>query len=170
MDAWFDVVDAEDRVVRQEKRSVVHREGLLHRAIHLLVRRPDGAIFLQRRSMKKDSAPGKWAASVSGHVDAGEDYLQAALRESWEEIGLDLAVEPEELARIDACSQTGMEFVRVYLARGDEPFRLDPEEVAEGRWCSVAEVDRWMQARPGDFATSFRLVWERVRLDARLSH
>ena len=53
----FDVVDASDRVIRQERRSVVHKEGLMHRAIHVFVFNAAGQIYLQRRSMTKDSAP-----------------------------------------------------------------------------------------------------------------
>ena len=83
----FDVVDRSDNVLRQESRSVVHREELLHRAIHVFVFNKAGQIYLQRRSMGKDTAPGKWVSSCSGHVDAGEDYDEAAGRELIEEIG-----------------------------------------------------------------------------------
>ena len=33
----FDVVDANDQIIDQQPRSEVHRLGLKHRAIHLLV-------------------------------------------------------------------------------------------------------------------------------------
>ena len=77
----FDVVDENDEVIRVEKRSVVHRERLMHRAVHVFVFNRAGQLFLQRRSMTKDSAPGKWVSSCSGHVDSGEDYDVAAPRE-----------------------------------------------------------------------------------------
>ncbi|MEN8724141.1 MAG: NUDIX domain-containing protein, partial [Lentimonas sp.] len=84
----FDVVDAEDTVLRIETRSVVHREKLFHRAVHVFVFNTKGELYLQRRSMTKDTAPGKWVSSCSGHVDSGEEYDQAAPRELGEEIGL----------------------------------------------------------------------------------
>ena len=43
----FDVVDADDRVIDQQPRSEVHRLGLRHRAIHLLVFNAAGELFLQ---------------------------------------------------------------------------------------------------------------------------
>ena len=55
----FDVVDADDRVIDQQPRSEVHRLGLRHRAIHLLVFNAAGELFLQKRSMKKDCFPGR---------------------------------------------------------------------------------------------------------------
>ena len=69
-------------------RSEVHRLGLLHRAVHVLVFNSRGEIFLQKRSMTKDREPGKWDSSSSGHVDSGEDYDACAVRELREEIGL----------------------------------------------------------------------------------
>ena len=107
----FDVVDANDQVIGQQPRSEVHRLGLRHRAIHLLVFNAKGELFLQKRSMKKDCFPGTWDSSVSGHVDAGEEYGACALREPREEIGLELAAVPQRLFKIDACEATAQEFV-----------------------------------------------------------
>ena len=84
----FDVVDAQDRVVGQAPRREVHAKQLRHRAVHVLVFDEKGAVFLQKRSMGKDSCPGTWDSSCSGHLDAGEDYDAAAVRELREEIGL----------------------------------------------------------------------------------
>ena len=93
----FDVVDRSDNVLRQESRAVVHREKLLHRAIHVFVFNKAGQLYLQRRSMAKDTAPGKWVSSCSGHVDSGEDYDKAAGRELIEEIGLHNPVDLKRL-------------------------------------------------------------------------
>jgi len=84
----FDVVDEQDRVVRQEARAEVHRLRLLHRAVHILVFNARGEVYLQRRSAKKDTYPNRWTTSCVGHVDAGEDYDTAAVRELAEELGL----------------------------------------------------------------------------------
>ena len=84
----FDVVNDRDEVIDRKPRSEVHRLGLLHRAVHVLVFNSHGQIFLQKRSMKKDRQPGVWDSSASGHVDSGEDYDTTAVREVWEEIGL----------------------------------------------------------------------------------
>src|ERR1700679_1901927 len=86
----FDVVDEHDRVLHQETRDEVHRRRLLHRAVHILVFNSRGDIYAQRRSATKDTYPGRWTTSCSGHVDAGEDYNHAAFRELAEELGLEL--------------------------------------------------------------------------------
>src|SRR5215471_7635196 len=100
----FDVVDEHDHVVDRKPRNEVHRLGLMHRAVHVLVFNSRGEIFLQKRSMKKDRQPGVWDSSASGHLDSGEDYDACAVRELREEIGLSLSAAPQRLFKLAACS------------------------------------------------------------------
>ena len=157
----FDVVNDHDEVVDCQPRSEVHRRGLKHRATHVLVFNSRGEVFLQKRSMKKDRQPGVWDSSVSGHVDSGEDYDTCAVRELREEIGLSVAQTPERLFKIDACEETDQEFVWVYQCQHEGPFTLHPDEIDQGGWFTPAEVARWMQERPGDFASALLLIWRR---------
>lgn len=155
----FDVVDENDNILRQEERSIVHREKLLHRAVHVFVFNASGQLYLQRRSMTKDTAPGKWGSSCSGHVDTGEDYDTAVVRELVEEIGLE---DPAELTRVfkeTPCKQTGYEFVCVYTCQSEGPFTLDPSEVIEGRWIDLEKLNGWLERSPRDFAWSFSHLW-----------
>src|ERR1043165_1399641 len=107
----FDVVNERDEVIGRETRRTVHRTGLRHRAIHVFVFNARGDVFLQKRSMSKDSSPGLWDSSASGHLDSGEDYDACALRELREEIGLVGPVPPRRLFKVGSCTETGHEFV-----------------------------------------------------------
>jgi len=138
----------------------VHRLGLKHRAVHVLVFNSGGEIFLQKRSMKKDTAKGKWDSSSSGHVDSGEDYDACAVRELREEIGLRVAQTPERLFKIDARPETGWEFCWVYRCESEGPFELNPDEIERGEWFTPGKVTRWIVEKPEDFASAFRLVWK----------
>jgi isopentenyl-diphosphate Delta-isomerase len=171
-DEVFDVVDANDVVTGQATRREVHAKGLWHRAVHVLVFAPveSGAavnavngrrVFLQKRSMAKDTAPGRWDSSCSGHLDSGEDYLTAAVRELGEEIGLRVSG-PEaltEVLRLSATADTGWEFVRVYRTESAGPFSLHPAEIERGEWWAVEDVTRAVTERPGEFARAFRFIW-----------
>ena len=156
----FDVVDSNDQVIDQRPRSEVHRLGLQHRAIHLLVFNSKGELFLQKRSMKKDCFPGTWDSSASGHVDSGEDYDTCALREPREELGLKLEAVPERLFKVDACEETGQEFLWVYRLQHEGPFDLDAEEISEGGWFSPAQIENWITNSPIEFAPAFILIWQ----------
>ena len=59
----FDVVNERDEVIGSKPRSEVHRLGLMHRAVHILVFNARGEVFLQKRSMSKDRQPGLWDSS-----------------------------------------------------------------------------------------------------------
>ena len=159
----FDVVNDRDEVVGQALRQEVHRRGLKHRAVHVLVFRSGGDVFLQKRSMQKDCSPGAWDSSASGHLDRGEDYDHCAMRELHEELGVRLAAEPRRVFKVESCAETGFEFCWVYCGEHEGPFVLHPEEIERGDWFERGRVDAWMAASPGDFASAFRLIWVRWR-------
>lgn len=68
--------------------ETVHGRGLWHASIAVLVADRTKSIALQRR-VESDSF-GKWDISVAGHLDVGETDIQAAIRETREELGLDI--------------------------------------------------------------------------------
>lgn len=159
----FDVVNDQDEVVGQRRRSEVHRLGLKHRAVHVLVFNAHGDVFLQKRSMTKDCFPGTWDSSASGHLTPGESYDQCARREVEEELGWKLAEVPKRLFMIPACPETGQEFVWVYRAEAEGPFCLHPDEISDGGWFAPDAVSRWLAERPRDFAGAVPLIWSRLR-------
>ncbi len=162
---WFDVVDAADRVVGREPRSVVHARGLRHRAAHVLVFDDAGRLYLQRRAQSKECSPGRWDSSAAGHVESGEDYAAAALRELEEELGIRAEAALEPLFGIDASAATGQEFVRVFRTTTRQTPHPDPGEIIEGRWCTPAEVTAWLAREAAVFTASFREIWRRLQAD-----
>lgn len=155
----FDVVNERDEVIDRKPRSVVHAQGLLHRAIHVLVFNSKGEIFLQKRSMKKDKHPGVWDSSASGHVDSGEHYDTTAVRELREEIGLTVTNPLEKLFKIDACPETDGEFVWIYRCHGEGPFTLHPDEIERGDWFQPEFLNQSLKEKPEEFAPAFVLIW-----------
>ena len=158
----FDIVNERDEVIGRMPRRQVHREGRRHRAVHVLVFNAGGDIFLQKRSLSKDTFPGGWDSSASGHVDGGEDYDACAVRELREELGLMVEAAPARLFKIAACEETGQEFVWVYRLEGEGPFTLHPEEIERGEWFAPKRVSEWIASRPGDFADAFVFIWAKL--------
>ena len=161
-DEIFDVVNERDEVIGQLPRKEVHRRGLKHRAVHVLIFNARGEVFLQKRSMKKDNHPGVWDSSASGHLDSGEDYDVCAIREVGEELGVRLECVPKRVLRIDACDETGQEFVWVYQCEQEGPFTLHPEEIETGGWFAVERVTRWIAEAPQEFAPAFICIWRQL--------
>lgn len=159
----FDVVNDRDEVIGRRSRREVHRLGLNHRAVHILVFNSRGELFLQKRSMKKDRHPGVWDSSASGHVDSGEDYDTSAVRELEEEIGLKIAKPLQRLFKIPACAETEQEFVWIYRCESEGPFTLNENEIERGEWFSAEHISRWTNERPQDFAPAFVFLWSRLQ-------
>lgn len=162
-DELFDVVDENDQPTGQGTRGEVHARNLLHRAVHVFVCNTRGDLLLQQRSLLKDVHPGVWDSSVSGHLNAGEDYLTAAIRELNEEMAIRTDTAPEEIARIRPCEETGWEHVRLYLTRHHGSVRFPAAEVEAAAWFPVAEIEAWIAARPEDFAAGFIACWMAAR-------
>lgn len=138
---------------RISERGVVHREGSLHATSHVWVARAkeDGGhgLLLQKRSPDKDSFPGCYDISSAGHVDAGDGYLDTAVRELEEELGI--AASPGQLHYVGTCrtkyqgSFHGIPFsnyehssVYLYLEPVDiQGLSLQESEVEEVRWMDI---------------------------------
>ena len=127
---------------RTKTRAEVHRDGDWHRSVHVWVAGvgEDGAPFLlfQRRSLGKDTWPGRLDATVGGHYRAGEGLAQA-LREVEEEIGVGVAEEDLRRLGLRVCVSEAEPGVRdhelqdVFLLRDDRPltaYRPEPAELA----------------------------------------
>ncbi|HEX6101059.1 MAG TPA: NUDIX domain-containing protein [Thermoanaerobaculia bacterium] len=130
----------------------VHRDGDWHRCAHVWIVASDGRVLLQRRALAKENWPGLWDISVAGHVSAGESAMDAAIRETHEEIGLLIA--PEDLIHIGTLRYSTRlrddyvenEFHEVHIVRRDvdlSTLTLDPAEVAEVRYVGLDELERY---------------------------
>jgi isopentenyldiphosphate isomerase len=124
------VVDEDDHVLAHRTRGEVHADrSLLHRSVVVLVE-TDGGMLFQRRGFDKDTDPGAWDLSCTGHVDAGDaDADAAAIRELEEELGVSGRA-PRRVGRLMVDLPDERELVTVYRLRHAGPFRLAPPEVA----------------------------------------
>ena len=99
----FDVLNEEgEKTGTVRERGVAHRDGSPHATAHVWVVRANQRsgydLLLQKRSMGKDSYPGCYDISAAGHVSAGDGYLETALRELGEELGI--AAREEDLSYV----------------------------------------------------------------------
>ncbi|MBX7157994.1 MAG: NUDIX domain-containing protein [Verrucomicrobiae bacterium] len=158
----FDVVDEKDRVIGQVTRREIHEKKLLHRAIHIFIFDSRNRLFLQKRSLMKDSHPGKWDSSCSGHLDTGETYAIAAQRELKEELGITFSISTaDRILYLPASEATDQEFIQVFRLMHPGPFQLHPEEISEGQFFEIHHIQQWIEKKPEDFATAFHTIFHK---------
>jgi 8-oxo-dGTP pyrophosphatase MutT (NUDIX family) len=128
------VFDATGRPVGALPRDEAKRSGLALGAVNVLLVNAQGEVLLQRRPDDKENG-GRWDKTVGGHVDAGESFDAAAVREAGEELFGDgasprvrLAGDAAEHARLAATADLTREvlFRRAGFQLGLRDVRLVP--------------------------------------------
>lgn len=158
------LVDRSGAVVGDALRSAVRRENLLHAATGILVRRPDGRIYVHLRATDKDWAPGRYDACAGGVLKAGEAPEPSALRELEEELGIvDAVLRPLTTALYE--DDTVRCFEHVYEVTYDGPIRHADGEVTWGDWMTLEDLGARLRDPSWPFVPDTRALLERLYRD-----
>jgi isopentenyl-diphosphate delta-isomerase type 1 len=135
----FVVVDENDSILGYRSRYECHHDKtLIHRTAGVLVF--DGDRFLlQKRSLTKDTQPGRWGISSAGHVMKGETYEETAIRELEEEIGLIGQTLTFKKTFLERTSEES-EMMTLFTCESKGPFILNKTEVREVRFFTISEL------------------------------
>lgn len=138
---WLPVVNEEGAVIGRAPRSLCHSGSrLLHPVIHLHIINAQNALFLQKRSLKKDFLPGMWDTAVGGHISWNEKIEDALKRETYEELGItDFQV--QFLDKYIWESPRERELVFTFLCTHYNQIHIDNDEVEEGRFWTPSELE-----------------------------
>ena len=153
---YLDIRDSNGKPTGEVKeRTLVHRDGDIHGTAHVwLVRYKENGkfdILLQKRAAGKDAYAGCYDISSAGHIPSGQDFLESALRELEEELGIRAV--PEQLRLIgmhDGMMEAQFhgkpfrnhEISAVYIYDApvqDTDFKLQEEEVESVMWIDFDE-------------------------------
>ena len=150
MNEYFDILNENGEFTNEiASREECHTKGLWHKAVVLFIISSDNKkILLQQRSSTKKSWPNLWDITAGGHVLKGELGYQSVIRETKEELGID--VKKEELEFIGATISVdtagvgpNKHFNEYYIAHKDiniDDITLQKEEVQDIKWFSVKDV------------------------------
>ena len=144
---WVDLVDLDNQVIGRAQRHEVRQKNLLHRGIAVLVRNSQGQVYVHQRTDTKDLFPAMYDMFVGGVVGSGESYLDAAVREAREELGVDND-QLEFLFDYLYQGPRNYSWVRCYRVSWDGPIVHQPEEVQWGAWMDEAALPQWIQEVP----------------------
>jgi isopentenyl-diphosphate delta-isomerase len=137
------LVDAHDVPQGVAPKIEVHRRGLKHRALSVLVRNPASDMLIHRRNLAKYHSGGLWTNACCSHPRPDEPVAAAAQRRLAEEMGIRCELAPLFTAHYRAAVSNGYiedEVVHVFGATYEGPIAPDPAEVSEWKWLSLAEL------------------------------
>ncbi len=126
----------------------VFKDGLLHGAAHVWIWRPTGdsiEVLLQRRAANKRTWPNLLDISAAGHIDLGETPLEAAVRETKEEIGVDVdatELEPIDILKgymvaPDGSKENEFRWLYGYQLKSGQDLNMEEQEVSALLWKSL---------------------------------
>lgn len=84
----LNVVNDNDEIIGEKSRKEIHQDGIFHREIHVYFITPNKELIFQHRAKDKETYPDLLDATVGGHVEIGQSYEDAAIRETEEETGI----------------------------------------------------------------------------------
>jgi len=128
--------------------------GIIRRVSRVILINDRGDILLQRRSEETIPYPGLWNDSASGHVDVGETYHDAAVRELEEEMGISgitLAEVGKFYREEKEGALTRKAFNMLYTGVFNGAPDIDRVEVSEAKWVSTRILTEWLSERPHEF-------------------
>ncbi len=136
MNLW--VIDEKENNIELLPSEEIHRRGLLHRAMHVMVRNAAGEFYVRRRSPALELYPGVWTSSVGEHVFEHETYDDTARRATREFLGLQVPL--ELVGKVRVHDDIENELMAVYAAHAESIPHLSREHSEEGRFMPMTEL------------------------------
>lgn len=149
MELW-DIYD-ENRIKTGQvlPRDQMRSPDAYHLVVGIAVYNEAGQVLITKRAPEKPTDPGKWE-STAGAVIAGENSLEGACRELYEETGISAA--PEDMVLVyqtRGAGHSGGALIDVYTVKRDIPLaqiRLQPGETCDAKWIEAACWYRGIQS------------------------
>ncbi|HCC04638.1 MAG TPA: hydrolase [Clostridiales bacterium] len=150
---YIDIFDENNNATGEIKeKAMAHEDGNFHRTAHIWIINDKKELLLQKRSATKKSHPNCWDISGAGHIKAGEDIIDGAIRELKEELGI-IATEKdlEYIATIKSTKNPkNMEFQYVYLLKCNkaiEEYTFEDDEVSEVKYIFYKDLEKMVEQK-----------------------
>jgi len=130
---------------RTIERGAPMEEGDYHLVVHVWIINDKGEFLIQKRQPWKIGWPNMWDCSAAGSAILGETSKEAAIRETKEEIGIDLNISKADILLTVKFSRG---FDDIWLVRQNvdsKDLKLQYEEVADAKWVSYKEIKEMVQ-------------------------
>ncbi len=144
-DELLDLVDVNDKVIgtinRMDYSQLITEKLGYIRATDLFILNSKGQLYVPIRTPDKTIAPNGFDYSAGGHVESGDDYISAIIREANEELNIN--IKPEELEFVAKSTAEEIRYIQcLYLLRSDVTPNFNRDDFVAGKWLYPEEVLR----------------------------
>lgn len=146
MEEVFDIYTRNGEYIGTELKSICHSKNPrgYHKPVWIWIINSNNEILVQKRAANKKNHPNKWDMPSAGHVVAGETSIQGAIRETFEELGIQTK-ESDYKFVFEYIQDKSFEIAQVYLLKLNvdiSKLNLQKDEVSEVKWLSYEEFKK----------------------------
>ncbi len=150
----YDIVDKNDRVVDRGTKADAFRKKLFTRSVHILLINSRGELMVCVRAATKKRYRLQITSSAGGHVELGESYRTAAVRELAEE--LCIQVKLKDLGRFDVVTKNERAIHHLFVGKLTRATtHPDKDEIQSFRFVEHAVLSRDVESHPRRYAKPF---------------
>lgn len=159
----YPIVDDADNIIDQVSKNEAYTKGLQLRSVQIFLFDSSGKLFVQKRASQKTRFPNYLCASVAGHVEPGEPYLEAAKRELKEELGI---TESVKFLYTEKTPIGDNQFAMMahFTAQTSAEIKLQEDEVDDGEFYTFDEIQKLIDD-DRLFTPSFLYAFNKIKKD-----
>ena len=126
----------EDTMVRGDEM----KPDTYHLVIHVVIFNSENQMLIQKRKHDKASNPNMWDVSVGGSVTAGEMSQLGAMRETEEELGLQIDLH-NQLPHLSITFERGYDDIYIVNREAEiNELAVPNDEVSDAKWATIDEI------------------------------
>ena len=158
-------VDENDNVIGLVPKLQAHKEGLLHRAVSVLLFTKSGDWLLQKRASEKYHSGGLWTNTACSHPYPNEDVKDAAERRLKEEMGLDCDL--SKLYSFTYYAELDNDLIEheidhLFYGICDDLPSPNENEVSDFKYISSEDLNNDMKENPENYTEWFKIIHSEV--------
>lgn len=149
MEVWDIYDERREKTGKSHIRGEDMQEGDFHTVVHVWIMNEEGELLIQQRQPWKKGWANMWDCAAAGSALVGETCEMAAIRETKEELGIDLQVEKCEVLFTIKFSRGFDDHLLVKQNVDIDNLSLQYEEVANAKWATMEEIFKLVES--GEF-------------------